>query len=203
MAIFTGAHGISNGLDTILDTANLLKEKSRRDIKIVMIGAGMMKKSLIERAEREALHNIIFHDPVDKDTLSGLMASADVGLQILANIPAFYYGTFPNKFFDYFSVSLTVITNYPGWIADIITENHRGHVTTLGNPEAFADVLIDLADNRKLLLPMGNASRALAKRCFDREHLADQFVAWVVDGRRISHSMSIFAKPLAEKSKQS
>jgi hypothetical protein len=31
------------------------------------------------------------------------MASADVGMQILANVPAFYYGTSPNKFFDYIS----------------------------------------------------------------------------------------------------
>jgi hypothetical protein len=41
---------------------------------------------------------VIFHDPVNKAKLAGLMASADIGLQILANVPAFYYGTSPNKF---------------------------------------------------------------------------------------------------------
>lgn len=35
---------------------------------------------------------MFFHDPVDKERLAGLMASADLGLQILANVPAFITG---------------------------------------------------------------------------------------------------------------
>ena len=50
----------------------------------------------------------------DKEKLSGLMKSADLGLQILANVPAFYYGTSPNKFFDYIAAGLPVLNNYPG-----------------------------------------------------------------------------------------
>jgi hypothetical protein len=58
----------------------------------------MQKKALLERATELKLDNVIFHDPVNKAKLAGLMASADIGLQILANVPAFYYGTSPNKF---------------------------------------------------------------------------------------------------------
>src|SRR3546814_8947178 len=70
-------------------------------IKILLIGDGMLKPRLRERADREALTNVIFHDPIEKHRLAGLLAGADIGLQTLLNVPAFYQGTSPNKFFDY------------------------------------------------------------------------------------------------------
>ena len=48
------------------------------------------------------------------------MEGADIGLQILQDVPAFYNGTSPNKFFDYISAGLPVLNNYPGWIARLI-----------------------------------------------------------------------------------
>src|SRR5690606_19782346 len=87
MAIFTGAHGLANGLDAIIDTAIELKKRGRNDIKLVLVGEGMKKKGLQERAQLLELENVIFHDPVNKIKLAGLMASADLGLQILANVP--------------------------------------------------------------------------------------------------------------------
>lgn len=110
MAVFTGAHGIANGLDAVLDAAAELKRRGREDIKLVLIGDGKLKPQLQARAEAEALNNVVFHPPVPKARLAGLMAAADVGMQILANVPAFYYGTSPNKFFDYIASGLPVLT---------------------------------------------------------------------------------------------
>lgn len=59
-----------------------------------------------QRVRDEVITNVIFHEPVNKTKLAGLMASADVGLQLLANYPAFYFGTSPNKFFDYIAAGL-------------------------------------------------------------------------------------------------
>src|SRR3546814_20705902 len=75
----------------------------------------MLKPRLRERADREALTNVIFHDPIEKHRLAGLLAGADIGLQTLLNVPAFYQGTSPNKFFDYIAAGLPVLNNYPGW----------------------------------------------------------------------------------------
>lgn len=38
---------------------------------------------------------------VSKKSLSGLMVTADIGMQILTNVPVFYFGTLANKYFDY------------------------------------------------------------------------------------------------------
>src|SRR5690606_10754610 len=90
VAVFTGAHGLANGLNSVLDAAAVLRRRGRSDIKIVLIGNGMCKPALQERAIREGLDNILFLDPVPKTQLVGLLKRADVGLQVLANVPAFY-----------------------------------------------------------------------------------------------------------------
>lgn len=179
MAIFAGAHGLANGLDSLLDAAAALKRRNRNDIRIVLIGNGMCKASLVDRAEREGLDNVLFLDPVSKTALVGLFKRADAGLQILANVPAFYYGTSPNKFFDYIAAGLPVVNNYPGWLADVITEHGCGIAVPPASPEALADALIALADDRAGARRMGDRALDLAQAQFARDKLGRKWVDWV------------------------
>lgn len=176
MAVFAGTHGPANGLDAVLDAAAELKRRGRPDIKLVLIGQGKLKPALMQRAEREGLGNVIFHAPVPKTRLTGLIASADVGLQILDNIPAFYYGTSPNKFFDYIASGLPVLINYPGWLAEKVSEHRCGYAVPPADPLAFADALIHAADHRNELLEMGRRSLAIAQSEFSRSELAVRFM---------------------------
>lgn len=181
VAVFTGAHGIANGLDAVLDAAKVLKSRERTDIKLCFIGDGKLKPHLIERAKSEGLDNCLFFDPIPKVELTKIVCCADIGMQILANIPAFYYGTSPNKFFDYITAGRPIINNYPGWLADMIKENECGVVVEPENPDAFADGLIFLADHPELREKYGKNSRALAEREFDRNKLGKKFVDFLED----------------------
>jgi len=179
MAVFTGTHGLANGLNAVLDAAIELKHRQRIDIKLVLVGDGMQKKTLVDRATELQLDNVIFHNPVNKEKLAGLMASADIGLQILANVPAFYYGTSPNKFFDYISAGLPVLNNYPGWLAELITNKQCGFAVPPENPQAFADALEQAADHREKLFEMGKNSQQVATEQFNRTILSQKFSDWV------------------------
>ncbi|TMP79139.1 glycosyltransferase family 4 protein [Pseudoalteromonas sp. S983] len=179
MAVFTGTHGQANGLDAALDAAAELKKRGHDDIKLVLVGQGKLKESLQARAKQEGLDNVIFHPPVNKRKLAELMKGADIGLQLLANIPAFYYGTSPNKFFDYISAGLPVLNNYPGWLAGMINENNCGYAIVPDNAPAFADALEGAANKKERLPEMGQRAQALAKRDFNRHNLADKWVTWV------------------------
>jgi len=179
MTVFTGTHGIANGLNAVLDAAAILLSQNHHHIKFVLIGQGKLKSKLQERAKVENLTNVIFLDPVAKTELSGLLSSADIGMQILANIPSFYYGTSPNKFFDYLSAGLPVITNYPGWVADLITEYDCGYSIEPENPEAFSKALCQAASDKNKLESMGKNANLLAKRKFARDDLAKNFVEWI------------------------
>jgi glycosyltransferase involved in cell wall biosynthesis len=179
VAVFTGAHGIANGLDAVLDAAVELKKLGREDIKLVFIGDGKVKSDLIKRAAQEKLNNCLFFDPVPKAELNKIIANADIGLMILANVPAFYYGTSPNKFFDYISSGLPVLNNYPGWLADLIHENNCGVVVEPNNPKAFADGLILLADNPEKRKEFGINARQLAEKSFSRDDLSNKFASFI------------------------
>ncbi|WP_369644615.1 glycosyltransferase family 4 protein [Variovorax sp. V118] len=184
MAVFAGTHGMANGLDAVLDAAAELKRRGRSDIKLLLIGQGKLKPSLQARAERDGLSNVVFHEPVSKARLAGLMAAADLGLQILANVPAFYYGTSPNKFFDYIAAGLPVLNNYPGWLAEMIGEHRCGFAVPPNDPVAFADALEAAAGDRSALKVMGSYGRALAEKEFSRKLLADRWVDWIEGVRR-------------------
>lgn len=174
--VFTGAHGLANGLDAVLDAARVLVEKRRNDIHLVFIGDGKLKPRLVERTRCEGLTNCRFLAPLPKDRLSLLMGQTDVGLMILANVPAFYYGTSPNKFFDYIASGLPVVNNYPGWLADMIQQHECGIAVPPDNPEALAAALIRLADDPGMRIRMGQNARRMAETDFDRTVLANRLV---------------------------
>lgn len=177
MAVFTGAHGIANGLDAVLNAAAILKKRGRNDIKMVFIGDGRLKPALRQQAEEKQLTNCLFLDPLPKSDLVRYMQGANIGLMILANVPAFYYGTSPNKFFDYLSVGLPVLNNYPGWLADMIQEHDCGFVVKPDNALDFADALEYAADHPEKLKEKGLNAQRLAREQFDRKILASEFVA--------------------------
>lgn len=174
-AVFSGTHGIANGLDAVLDAAAALARRGNRRIRLVLIGDGKLKPHLQRRAREESLDNCLFLDPVPKTTLIGYLKGAHIGLQVLKNVPEFYYGTSPNKFFDYLAAGLPVLTNYPGWIAELTADNDCGLVAPPDDPEAFADALETLADP-DTRLRLGANSHRLAETEFDRTRLADAFV---------------------------
>jgi len=184
LAVFAGAHGHANGLNALLDAAVILKRRGQKDIKIIMVGDGKLKPQLQERAKRCGLTNVIFHNPIEKEKLARLMSASNLGLQILANVPEFYYGTSPNKFFDYIAAGLPVVVNYPGWLADLIEENNCGFVVPPNNPNALADALEGAMLNHSLLSEMSGRAKVLAKESFDRNQLADIWVDWVVGANK-------------------
>ena len=179
VAVFTGAHGIANGLDAVLDAAHVLRKRGRKDIVLAFIGDGKLKPHLMRRARSEGLDNCRFIDPMPKNRLNRVVSCCDIGMMILDDVPSFYYGTSPNKFFDYISSGLPVLNNYPGWLAGMIREYRCGEVVPTRNSEAFADALCKLADNPDLRREYGGNARRLAEKMFARGILAEAFVDWL------------------------
>jgi glycosyltransferase involved in cell wall biosynthesis len=179
LCLYSGTHGIANGLDILIDVAAELARRGNTTIKFVLVGDGKLKPGLIAKANEQHLKNIIFLDPLNKADLSKLMNTCNIGMQLLANVPAFYYGTSPNKFFDYISVGLPVLNNYPGWISELIKENNCGITVSPDNPVEFAESLIKLEQEKYRLPSMVENAGKLAKYEFDRAILSNKWVEWV------------------------
>lgn len=175
VAIYTGAHGLANGLDAVLDAAQELKDRGRTDIHFVFLGDGKQKPSLQARTECDHLSNCHFLPPRPKSQVAEILRQVQVGLLIFDAIPVFYEGTSPNKCFDYLASGLPVLNNYPGWLARKITTHDCGIVVPPGDAVAFADALEQMADDRHQLRKQGRNARKLAEAEFDRDLL---FTRW-------------------------
>ena len=177
LALFCGAHGLANGLYAVLDAAEELLSMGRRDVKLVFLGDGSQKPALAADADRRGLSNCIFLDPLPKEILAKSLASADLALMIFDDISVFYYGTSPNKFFDYLSCGLPVLVNYPGWVADLVGEHKCGVAVSPGDPGGFARALVSFADlDGESRMRMRENALALSEN-FARDKLAEDFIA--------------------------
>ena len=121
--VYTGAHGPANGLDLLLDAA---ADLAGEDVDIVLVGNGPSKPDLQECARDRGLSNVRFLDPIPKAEIPALMAAADIGLHVLADVPLFRYGVSPNKVFDYLASGLPMVTNVPGEVGALVTESGGG-----------------------------------------------------------------------------
>lgn len=175
--LYAGTHGPANGLDSLIDTAIELKRRNDSRIKFLLVGDGRSKSNLLSRVKTESLDNVLLLPPISKNQLAELFTQADIGLQILANIPAFYFGSSPNKFFDYLAAGKPVLTNYPGWVADLIREYNCGFVVPPENAVHFADQLQQICAHKTVLGDMGANARRLAECMFSRDALAKRFVS--------------------------
>lgn len=182
VAIYAGAHGPANGLDLLLDAAADL-QASGSDVHIVLVGDGALKEHLAERVATEGLRNVEMLDPVAKVDVPDLLAAADIGVHVLADVPLFKYGVSPNKLFDYLAAGLCTISNAGGDVGAMIDEARAGSGVS---PTGLADGLRALADaGEEGRARMGDSGRRFMLAGYTRKvlgrRLASHLAAVVAD----------------------
>lgn len=137
--MYAGAHGLSNTLDLVLDTAGvLLRVGSGADrIVIRLVGDGPYKPRLMERARREGLENVVFEDPVPKQEVYGVLQEADAFVRPLEDSPLYRWGASPNKLFDYMACARPVVYATKS-SANPVDESGAGITVPPDDPEAMA-----------------------------------------------------------------
>jgi glycosyltransferase involved in cell wall biosynthesis len=171
--IYAGAHGPANGLDRVLDAAEILGPDA--NIRFLLVGDGPSKEMLRYDSERRGLTCVEFHDPVSRHALSELFGEADAGLMVLREAPLFSFGVSPNKLFDYLAAALPVVCNVPGEVAQILQHARAGVQVADTSETALADAIRTLVampvDDRHR---MGQAGRTWVERKHSREVLGGQ-----------------------------
>lgn len=172
--MYTGAHGPANGLQVVVEAADILRDS--RQVRFVLLGDGPDKESLRAEAVRRHLGNIQFWDAVPKAEVPKLLASADIGLITLRNVAAFEYAISPNKLFEYMSAGLPVLCAIPGDMSRLVQEAGSGVVIPPEDPVALAEAVLMLAGmTSEERIEIGKRGRRLVEERFDRRVLVDEF----------------------------
>lgn len=178
VAIYAGAHGLSNDLGVVLDAAAELKD--RENIHIVFVGDGKEKPNLIAQASALQLTNVTFLPSQPKNQMAAVLASADACIAILKPIDL-YRTTYPNKVFDYMAAGRAVILAIGGVISDVVSAEGAGIPIPPGDATAMAQAIRNLADDQEMTKKMGKAGREAVERRYNRNRFSQQFARLLED----------------------
>ncbi len=94
------------------------------NIHFTLVGDGVLKQDLLERAKELKLTNISFIPSVSKDEIFEYLQSADLLYVGLKNLPLYRFGMSMNKVFDYMSVKKAIL--FVSNIEDNIIDTTKG-----------------------------------------------------------------------------
>ena len=138
---YVGAHGVANHLIQLLEAAKLLKDHA--DIKIMLVGDGMQKKMLKEKAIEWELENVVFVDAVSKEKIVDYVAASNVCTAVLKKVETFKT-VYPNKVFDYMSAKRPIILGIDGVARELVENAGAGLFVEPENAQEFADAVLKL-----------------------------------------------------------
>ncbi|MGE4285565.1 MAG: glycosyltransferase family 4 protein [Phycisphaerae bacterium] len=169
-----GSMGKANGLDFLVQAAHCLRE--HEDIRFVIVGDGATKLPLEKMVEELALDNVEFTGNVPKAQMPAYVAACDVSAVIFADYPILEHNS-ANKFFDSLAAGKPVLLNYSGWQRELIEAAGAGLGCEQYNLNQFADNLLRLKKETKLLKSCAVKARKLAESKFSLECAASKVLA--------------------------
>jgi glycosyltransferase involved in cell wall biosynthesis len=170
---YVGAHGVANHLVQVLESASILKEHT--DIVLMLVGDGMQKSMLRQKATQWQLDNIVFADSVPKDVIVDYIVASDVCTAVLKKVDTFKT-VYPNKVFDYMSAARPVIIGIDGIARKLIEDADAGIYTEPENANEFAETVLELKNNPQLCKEFGQNGLYFVKHNFDRKVLAGKYL---------------------------
>lgn len=94
---YFGGHALSNALDTLVDAAKYIDDEQ---VQIVLVGEGVEKKRLQEKANKLELKNITFMGAVPKMCIAELVKYFDCIYVGALDSPLYRFGVSMNKIYD-------------------------------------------------------------------------------------------------------
>jgi glycosyltransferase involved in cell wall biosynthesis len=173
IALYAGAHGMSNDLNVILDSANLLSDMN--NIHIVLLGDGKEKPALMARAKEMNLTNVTFLPSVPKTEMASALAGADVCIAILKPLEE-YKTTYPNKVFDYMAAGRPVILAIDGAIREVVEAAACGIFAAPGDAEELAKAIRKLAADPAQSRTLGLNGRKYLEQHFSRAVIGEKLI---------------------------
>ena len=177
VVLYAGALGQANDIYTVLCAAKHLKDEDR--IRFVFWGDGKERPNLQSEAERMELNNVIFAGVCPKKEMPFVIASSDVCLAILQNVPMFKT-TYPNKVFDYMAAARATILVIDGVIREVIESSNGGVFVEPANHELLAQTILELSKDPQRVKQMGLNARAYLVQHLDRRDRLDETLQLLV-----------------------
>ena len=171
---YGGILGHAQGLEVIIEAAKSFKENEK--IHFILMGAGPEKSKLLELKDSFQLKNIHFFEPVTKSMISEVISSIDASIIPLKKIPLFE-GAIPSKIFENLAMEKPIILGVNGEAKELFID--KGICGLHFEPESKTQLVAcinKLIEDPVLKDKLGKNGRNFAKKYFDRDNLANDFL---------------------------
>jgi len=173
VVLYAGAHGMSNDLNIILESADLVADA--KNIHMVLLGDGKEKPALLAQAKEMNLTNVTFLPSVPKTEMASVLAGADACIAILKPLEE-YKTTYPNKVFDYMAAGRPVVLAIDGVIREVVEAAGCGIFAAPGNARELAEAIRELAADVEKGRAMGLKGRKYLEENFSRAVIGNKLV---------------------------
>jgi glycosyltransferase involved in cell wall biosynthesis len=168
---YVGSHGLSHGLGALLDAA-----ESQPEACYLLVGDGADRARLVAEKDRRGLRNVLMLESVSKTDVPGLYAAADVCVVPLRDVPLFE--TFvPSKLFEMLAAGRPIIGAVRGEARAILERSGGAVVVEPEDGLAIAAEAARLRGDPALRKRLGERGRAFAEQHYDRDKLAERYLA--------------------------
>jgi len=172
IASYVGTHGMAHGLDTIIEAAELLRD--REDIVFLMAGDGAERERLQNEVENRQLTNVKMLGQLPKEDMPKLWSISGASLVLLRKLDLFLT-VIPSKIFESMAMKKPIIMGVQGESQEIIESAGSGLCIEPENAGQLAESVKRLADSDSLCQQLGEQGYEHVKEHFDRSVLAKQF----------------------------
>jgi len=168
---YVGNLGLAQGLDTLLDAAQRLRQEA---VSFLLIGEGVDKERLERRSREAGLVNVRFLRGVPRGCVPALLAACDALLVMLRADPLFQI-TIPSKVYEYMAAGKPVLCSVGGECTDLVREAGCGLAVPPSDGAALAAGIEKLRQNPLAGRAMGEAGAHWVRTHFERSQLMETY----------------------------
>jgi glycosyltransferase involved in cell wall biosynthesis len=173
VAAYVGTHGMAHRLDTVLEAAELLRERS--DIAFLLVGDGAERERLVAEVAARGLSNVVMLGQQPKSAMPGIWAASDAALVLLRRVDTFKT-VIPSKMFEAMAMACPMIMGVEGEAKALMEAGGAGIAITPESATELAAAVTRLADDPAFAAQLGESGRSFVAREFDRRVLADRLL---------------------------
>jgi glycosyltransferase involved in cell wall biosynthesis len=171
--LYSGNMGRCHDMNTILETAKLLKDEP---IQFVFIGGGAKGEDLLRESHRLKLNNMVFLPYQDKEVLPYSLTACDLSLvSVDAGMESLVA---PSKVYPALATGrpMAVICSKRSYLCQMIADANCGGVFENGDSQGLAQFIRLLSKDRQLAKTMGMAGRKFMQSYFTPQIISQQYV---------------------------
>lgn len=173
VALYIGAHGVSQGLFALLEAARALADLD--DVRFVFVGDGAEKPAMTEWAGTHRLRNVEFLPLQDKDRMPAFYAAADVCFVPLRQGDYFRINI-PSKIFEIMACARPVILGAEGQARALIEEAGAGICVPPEDAKGYAEAVRTLRSDPSRAQTLGGNGRRYVLERFTRTQKAERYL---------------------------